>query len=123
MRNISFALTKPQIVAQTKDVTRRLGWLHLKVGQLVQPVEKCMGLKPGESVVKIGGPILVVGVRREPLRMMTDDLDYGRDECRREGFPELAPHEFIEMFCRANKACAPETIITRIEFGYWGDQR
>ena len=26
MRNMSFALTTPQVLAQTKDVTRRLGW-------------------------------------------------------------------------------------------------
>ena len=54
MRNMSFALTKSQIIDQSKDVTRRLGWDFLRVGDLLQPVEKCMGLRPGEQIVADG---------------------------------------------------------------------
>lgn len=88
MRNMSFALTVPQIQAGTKDVTRRLGWEFLKVGELFQPVRKCMGLKPGEKLELLRGPLRVVSLRREPLDMMTTDLDYGLEEVRREGFAE-----------------------------------
>lgn len=77
MRNMSFALTEQQVLQQTKSVTRRLGWLMLQRGHLVQPVRKGMGLRPGEKIVRLGGPIRITGVRREPLRMLTDDTDYG----------------------------------------------
>jgi hypothetical protein len=33
MRNISFALTRRQILDQSKDVTRRNGWRFLNPGQ------------------------------------------------------------------------------------------
>ena len=122
MRNISFELTTSQILDQSKDVTRRLGWQFLKVGELLQPVKKCMGLRPGESIQRLGGPIRIVGVRREPLSMMTEDLDYGFDEVRREGFEHSwlysVPSSWVEMFCNTHKGCTPLTIITRIEFVY-----
>jgi hypothetical protein len=57
VRNISFALTTAQVRARTKTVTRRVGWTFLKPGDLLQPVVKCRGLKKGERVEKIGGPI------------------------------------------------------------------
>lgn len=122
MRNMSFSLTTDQVRAQTKDVTRRLGWKFLKVGDLIQPVKKCMGLKPGEKIEKIGPPIRVTGLRREPLDMLTSDVDYGFVECAREGFP--APHlcqwpsEFVSMFCGTHKGCTPSKVVTRIEFEY-----
>lgn len=122
MRNMSFALTTDQILDQSKDVTRRLGWEFLKVGELLQPVKKCMGLRPGESIQRLGCPIRVVGLRREMLRMMTDDLDYGFEEVRREGFAlhpiKSYPSNFVAMFCETHKGCTPQTIITRIEFAY-----
>lgn len=118
MRNISCALTTPQILDQSKDVTRRLGWLKLKPGDLLQPVKKCMGLKPGEKVEKLGPPVRVVATSRVMLRMMTDHPEYGRAECIREGFPHLTPEQFVSMFCATHKGCTPETVITRIEFKY-----
>ena len=111
MRNMSFALTKTQIIEQTKTVTRRMGWLNLRVGDLVQPVEKCMGFKKGETVKKIGGPIRIKSVRREPLMSITDE------ECVLEGFPEMSPHEFTGMFMMANN-CPHDVAVTRIEFEY-----
>lgn len=118
MRNMSFALTTQQMVDQTKDVTRRLGWLMAKAGDMLQPVEKGMGLKPGEVINKITPPILILDTRREPLRAMTDDLDYGFRECRREGFREMKPAEFVEMFCATHKGCTPDSEITRIAFNH-----
>jgi hypothetical protein len=118
MLNMSFALTTQQVHAQSKDITRRLGWLKLKAGDQFQPVVKCMGLRKGERITVIGKHAVTVSVRREPLRRMTDDLDYGRNECAREGFPDMEPHEFVEMFCKSHKHCTPESIVTRIEFKY-----
>lgn len=112
MRNISCSITTAQILDQSKDVTRRLGWLHLKAGDLIQPVKKCMGLKPGETVEKLGPPVRVVSVRREELHWITPD------DCRREGFPDMTGDEFVSMFCASHKDCKPDTVITRIEFSY-----
>ena len=122
MRNMSFALTTSQLKDRSKDVTRRLGWEFLKPGDLVQPVLKAMGLKPGEKIVRLGAPIRIVSVRRERLDRMLTDLDYGIDEVRREGF-ELHPtyrwpSEWVQMFCNTHKGCTPASLITRIEFAY-----
>jgi hypothetical protein len=121
MRNMSFALTTQQVRDKSKDVTRRLGWLYLKPGEAFQPVMKCMGLRPGEKIERIGDAVVTVSTRRELLRRMTDDQEYGRDECRREGFPHLSPAEFVTMFCATHKGCTPETELTRIQFSY-GDE-
>jgi hypothetical protein len=120
MRNMSFAITTAQILEQSKDVTRRLGWEFLKVGDVLQPVKKCMGLRPGERIEKLGSPIRVVDLRRERLDRMAA-ISYGFEECRREGFPEMSPAEFMTMFCATHKGCTPETVITRIEFSYRQD--
>lgn len=110
MRNISFALTTAQFLDGSKDVTRRLGWENLKPGTRLMGCRKCMGLRPGEVLERLG-VIEVVSVTREPLY---DICRYPAD-CRREGFPDLTPVEFVDMFCRHMK-CKPETLVTRIEF-------
>lgn len=122
MRNMSFALTTEQIRLGTKTVTRRLGWEHLKPGELVRPVLKCMGLRPGEKIQPLREAVRVVGIRREPLRAMLDDLEYGFVECELEGFGEHPsyrfPSSFVEMFCATHRGCTPDTVVTRIEFSY-----
>lgn len=122
MRNMSFALTTKQILAGSKDVTRRMGWKFLKVGELLRPVRKCMGLRPGEKLSVLRDPIQVLDVRREPLRRMTDDIEYGHEEVRREGFawhPDYRdPGTWVAMFCAMHKGCTPTTVITRIVFSY-----
>lgn len=110
MRNISFALTEPQILAGTKTVTRRTGWATLAPGTLLMGVRKGMGLKKGETVHRLR-PIRVVSVRREALGAI-DQADVIA-----EGFPEMTPAEFVAMFCAHNN-CGPETVVTRIEFEY-----
>lgn len=114
MRNISFQLTEPQFIDGSKDVTRRLGWLRLKPGDRLMACRKCMGLRRGEQITRLG-PIEIVDVRREPLRRMLDDPTYGRAEAAREGFPELSGSEFVGMFC-LHMSCPSSTIITRIQF-------
>jgi hypothetical protein len=118
MRNMSFALTEQQVLQRTKSVTRRLGWLMLQPGHLVQPVLKGMGLKPGEKIVRLGSPIHIVSARREPLRRMLDDMGYGSRECVLEGFVKMHPVDFVEMFCKTHRNCTQNAIITRIEFAY-----
>ena len=118
MRNMSFALTTPQVLAQTKDVTRRLGWLHLKAGELFQPVEKGMGLKRGEKVRKLGNPVRVLSAEPQPLFQLLQLDQIGWLETRREGFPDMPPTDFIAFFCQTHKQCWPSTTVTRIEFSY-----
>lgn len=127
MRNMSFALTTDQIRAGTKTVTRRLGWRNLKPGVCISPVKKGMGLKPGEKIERLRPPLRVLGVRFEPLRRLTDDWEYGLVECMREGFGDHAeyrtPVSFVRMFCETHKGCTPDTIVTRIEFEYLGEDQ
>jgi hypothetical protein len=113
---MSFALTTEAIRAHTKTVTRRLGWAFLKTGELVQPIVKGQGLKKGERVETIGGPIRIIGIRREPLWFMGRPR-YGAEEVVREGFPQMTGQEFAAMFCRANGVTL-DTMVTRIEFEY-----
>lgn len=118
-RNISFALTTPQFLDSSKDVTRRNGWSNLKPGDVLCAVEKSQGLGKGGKVKRLGH-IVVKSVRREQLRALTDDLDYGFEETKREGFPKEHPNhwpsEFVKFFCASHKGIVPDSIVTRIEF-------
>lgn len=116
MKNISFSLTTPQFKARRKWVTRRTRWTKAKAGDVLMGVEKGMGLKKGEKVVRLG-KILITDVRRERLDAMTLEPIYDLAEAILEGFPDLSPAGFVRMFCKHN-ACTPETIITRIAFEY-----
>lgn len=126
MRHMSFALTTDQIRNQTKTVTRRHGWLFLKAGDVVQPVVKAQGLKKGERLQTIGGPIRIESVRREPLRKLLTDIEYGLREVQREGFAHHPavwgwPSAFVEFYRNAQPASARPSLeddITRIEFSY-----
>lgn len=111
MRNMSFALTTPQLLAREKTVTRRLGWLYLRAGDYVQAVKKGMGLKPGEKLERLC-VIRIVKTTRERLGEIT------AEDCAREGFPHMSPAEFVEFFCKTHKGCVPASIVTRIEFDY-----
>lgn len=108
VRSISFSLTKSQFLDGSKDVTRRIGWRWLKAGDELRGVEKAMGLRRGEKQVVLG-IIRVRSVTAERLDTIT------RDDCRREGFPELTPAAFVAMFCKANQ-CTPDVMVRRIEF-------
>ncbi len=108
MRNISFMLTEPQFLDGSKTVTRRVGWRTLQPGTRLLGVRKSQGLKKGEKAHALG-EIEVLSVRRERLDAITED------DCKREGFPEMSPSQFVEMFCKA-MSCKPETLVARIEF-------
>lgn len=120
MRNISFALTTPQFLDGTKDVTRRMGWENVKAGDRLIAREKVMGFKKGEKMPPPLGIIEVISARRESLCLILDDLDYGFEETTREGFPPGHPNHwpsvFVEFFCKSHTGCFPEREITRIEF-------
>jgi hypothetical protein len=105
---MSFALTEKQLLAGHKTVTRRIGWLRLKAGDELLAVDKCMGLKKGQSP-RVLAKLRVVDVRREPLFYANEH------EARREGFPHMTGGEFVRFFCRSMK-CDPTTEVTRIEF-------
>lgn len=109
-RLISFAMTTEQVRKKTKTVTRRVGWLDLKPGEILQAVEKAQGLKSGEKVKRLC-LIRVKKVTRVRLRHIT------KREVEREGFPGMSPEEFVRFFCEGHK-CAPGDKVTRIEFEY-----
>lgn len=111
-RNMSFAMSVNQVGNQTKTVTRRFGWLFLKPGDLVQPVEKAMGLKKGQQARKIGGLIRIVSIQTEPLCMIT------KSDCIAEGFPDFTPDDFVAMIQKANPRASISTPVNRIEFEY-----
>lgn len=117
-RNISFALTTPQFLDGSKDVTRRVGWLHLvgTEGQILNVVDKVMGFKPGQRPRRLGN-IVVTKATRELLSEITPE------EVRREGFPGRSARWFIQFFCKSHKGVTPDTEITRIEFRKIGHAR
>jgi hypothetical protein len=110
-RNMSFMLTTEQVRNRTKTVTRRTGWSFLKPGDIVNAVEKGMGIKKGQKVTRIC-QIRIKSIRwGEPLYYIT------KDECIKEGFHEMEPDDFIDMFIRHNKVWAG-CPVNRIEFEY-----
>lgn len=112
-RLMSVALTEQQVRDRAKDVTRRMGWLHLREGETITLCRKVMGRKAGEPLVKIVD-VEIVSIRREQLCAITDD------EVRREGFEWFSTWEFIEFFCSTHKGCTPTSEVTRIEWRYLG---
>lgn len=117
MRMMSFFLTTPQFRARTKSVTRRLGWRNAKVGDVVMAVVKGQGIPKGGHVEKLG-PIRFTRVTWEQIGALL----YGpparcRSEVRREGFPDLSPEQFVEMFCKHND-CEISDAVTRIAYEY-----
>ena len=112
MRNMSFSLTTPQFKSRTKTVTRRIGWGFLKPGDMVMGVERAMGLKKGEKIVQLG-PIRIKSVTKERVFDIYDHPD----DCRKEGFPDFRPSQFINFFCK-EMGVEDTAIVNRIEFEY-----
>lgn len=117
MRNMSFAITTPQFLARTKTQTRRLGWGHLRVNEFIQGCEKTQGIPKGGSIRRLG-IICIKALRWESLGAITQE-----DVCR-EGFPNLTPDEFVDMFIKANPKdksgapVTPSTIVHVITYNY-----
>lgn len=103
-RRMAFSKTIPQMRARTKDVTRRLGWADIEVGDVIIAIEKGQGLKKGECQVAIGR-IRIVDVRIERLDAITPE------DVEREGFPGMSPADFVRMFGKPG-----DSIVSRIEF-------
>ena len=113
-RNISFFHTKDQLRDKSKTVTRRNGWLFLKAGDTLNACEKCQGLGKGGKI-KVITQITIVDVSRVRLDTIT------ADDCKREGFPDMTPAEFVKFYCD-NMKVKPSDIVTRIEFTYLDDK-
>jgi hypothetical protein len=118
-RNMSFALTTEACRNFEKTVTRRNGWWDLKTGEILQQVEKGMGLRKGEKIQKIH-PIQIIDCRSEPINelVLLEKPDYGPREMILEGFPGRDPMDFVNMYCEHNK-CHNREIVNRIEFRYY----
>lgn len=131
--NISFSATTEQFINKTKHCTRRIGWRGVKPGQILRGIEKGQGLKKGEKVKHLH-EIIVLEVNREPLidiikhpirinppRIVEQYIERtgGRypTECVLEGFPELSPLQFVQMFMKMNK-CIAEAPVTRILYDF-----
>lgn len=110
-RLMSVSLTEAAVVARTKTVTRRMGWLNLKPGDRLTLCRKVMGRRKGEPLVRIVD-VEVVSVRREPLTAIT------AAEVVAEGFPAITAGAFVEFFCASHKGCLPTSTVTRIEWRY-----
>ena len=119
MRNISFHLTQPQILARTKTVTRRLKWLWLVEAKRPEDPFKEINLQPIVKVQHIGGPIHILSARRELLDELIVNEDYGQEELIKEGFPDYpgGPKAWVNWFAKSHN-CLPTAEITRIEFEY-----
>ena len=111
MKRISFALTTNQLLTKTKTVTRRLAWNTLKPGDRLQPIEKAMGLKKGQTQRLLNGPIEIVSVRKEAIDAIT------QADVIAEGFPEWSPEQFVDFLCQKHR-CPSDTLVNRIEFKY-----
>ncbi len=113
-RLMSVALTEQAVIERRKTVTRRLGWRFLKPGDRLTLVRKAMGRKRADGTVE---PLVrlaeveVVSVRREELQQVPDT------DLAKEGFPGWDAFDWIAWFCDEMR-CAPQTVITRIEWKY-----
>lgn len=123
---MSVAYTEDAVVARSKTVTRRKGWWldkngkHLlHAGDRLTLCRKVMGRKKGEPLVRLA-EVEVVDVRREHLDALIWDhgTGYGDAEMVREGFPNLAPGEFVRRYFMDAQGISPFAEVTRIEWRY-----
>lgn len=121
-------MTTQQFLDHEKDVTRRLGWQHLKPDQYFTAVKKVQGRKKGEAI-QVLGQCQCISNKREPLdaiikRPYRDDhqwyLPDGQkahvSEMEREGFPDLTAEQFVEMICHEVKDMHLFSPVSRIVF-------
>ena len=108
---MSFMLTTRQVQEETKSHTIRDGWWNLKKGEILNAVKQCQGLKKGEKIVRLK-QIRVVSTRESMLIHVTSQL------CKMEGFPELTPVEFADMFMKHNRKVSLTKPLNFIRFEY-----
>jgi hypothetical protein len=109
-RLMSVAFTEQAVRDRIKTVTRRKGWMFLKVGDRLTLCRKVMGRR-GAPLVRVA-EVEVLSVSREPLSAIT------ADEVAREGFPGMAPAEFIDRFFTEAQGIPPHAEVTRVEWRY-----
>lgn len=124
-RLMSVAFTEQAVRERAKTVTRRKGWMFAKPGDRLTLCRKVMGRKSGDPLVRICD-VEVVSVRREPLRAMLDDLDYGFAETEREGMhvqdaAAIFPSVFVERYFERAQGMSSDDEVTRIEWRYLDD--
>lgn len=117
MKLMSFSATTAQCWGRTKTETTRNDWVNLQPGELIQQIEKGQGLPKGAHVKKIH-VIQIVSTRFEPLDKIITCPEYGRRNMIREGFPDMDPADFVEMYCKMN-SCKPNHLVNRISFRYY----
>jgi hypothetical protein len=137
--NISFSATTEQVRQHRKHCTRRVDksfrLSKKEPGTILKGIEKAQGLKKGEHVVKLD-QIVILEVNREPLKDIAlrpfREIPHRIRQCyfsptcsgislpekTLEGFPEITAWDFVELFCKINKKCTPDTEITRVLFDY-----
>lgn len=112
-RNMSFSMTTQAVRERRKTVTRRLAstWKTLRVGEVLNAIEKGQGLKKGEKI-RVICQIRVTSVSLLPLCAID------QEDVIREGFPaHWSPMRFVHMFT-GHHNCEPLTTVRRIEFEY-----
>lgn len=123
-RLMSVAFTENAVRARIKTVTRRKGWTFLKPGDRITLCRKVMGRRKGEPLVRIA-EVEVVSVTREPLGMVLPSWGrggYGAQEMAREGFPGMAPVEFVRRYFTEAQGIGEHDPVTRIEWRYLDEQ-
>lgn len=117
-RLMSVAFTEQSVRDRTKTVTRRKGWMFAKPGDRLTLCRKVMGRKKGEPLERICD-VVIYSVNREPLSdLLRTDISNNVDEVAREGFPGMAPEEFIQRFFVDAQGMSPDDVVTRIEWRY-----
>lgn len=121
---MSVAMTAEAVVERRKTVTRRLGWWTdrhgrriLRVGDDLTLCRKVQGRKPGEPLDRLA-EVSVLTIRREPLSELLRYPTIGPLEVEREGFPGMAPAEFVRRFFTDAQGVDVDTVVTRIEWKY-----
>ncbi len=102
-RRMSCSMTIDAVKERRKTVTRRHvdTWKNLKPGDHLVLIEKGMGLPKGAKQVVLA-EVEVVSVELEPLWHLTDDEEYGHEECAAEGFPTMEPAEFCSFWMESH---------------------
>ena len=127
MRGVQVAPAAPGVIpARVLEVNRG----PVCAGRYVRHVPVCLVAAPraaltGHDVLLLegshdgGAEVEVVSVRRERLRALTDDLDYGCAEVRLEGMtsddPGISPSVFLDRYFVDAQGMSPDDEVTRID--------
>lgn len=128
---MSVSLTLDAVSERRKTVTRRHvdTWTMLAPGDRLTLIEKGMGLPKGAHQVVVA-EVEIVDVRVEPLRLLSSDVRYGRQELALEGFEGHDPGEWVTWWAESHGERIDEDtpsrlpLCRRIEWRYLdGDDR